>query len=117
MILVLSCHQGGILKSSDGEKRAEKSDSEILGNFGNTHGFCSGVDLDRDFGMGLGRDLGRLALKGGYKGNRVLFPEQAVVEEVLDGDTFELKNGRIVRMVGVDAPNRGKRVGKKQPSI
>lgn len=44
---------------------------------------------------------------GGYRENRVLFPRQAVIEKVLEGDTLELKNGRVVRMIGVDAPNRG----------
>lgn len=30
-----------------------------------------------------------------------------MVEKVLDGDTVELAGGRTVRMVGIDAPNRG----------
>lgn len=69
--------------------------------------FVPGLILAAILGWDWEGDLGRLALKGGYKGNRVLFPEEAAVEEVLDGDTFELKNGQIVRLVGVDAPNKG----------
>jgi hypothetical protein len=41
-----------------------------------------------------------------YK-NKTLFPESGVVREVIDGDTFELVNGVRVRMVGINAPDRG----------
>jgi hypothetical protein len=30
-----------------------------------------------------------------------------VVTRVIDGDTFELKNGAIVRLIGIDAPEKG----------
>src|SRR3989344_1620016 len=38
--------------------------------------------------------------------NQVLeFPKEAKVKRVIDGDTLELINGQIVRLVGVNAPN------------
>jgi len=36
----------------------------------------------------------------------VLAYEQVVVKRVIDGDTVELKDGRSVRLIGVDAPER-----------
>src|SRR3989344_4219835 len=38
--------------------------------------------------------------------NQVLeFPKEAKVKRVIDGNTIELTNGQIVRLVGVNAPN------------
>jgi len=39
---------------------------------------------------------------------RSLFPEKTKVISIIDGDTVTIKNGLLVRMVGIDAPNRGK---------
>jgi endonuclease YncB( thermonuclease family) len=36
-----------------------------------------------------------------------LFPKTGVVREAYDGDTFRLQNGVEVRLIGIDAPNRG----------
>jgi endonuclease YncB( thermonuclease family) len=36
-----------------------------------------------------------------------LFPKTGVVREVYDGDTFRLQSRVEVRMIGIDAPNRG----------
>jgi len=33
---------------------------------------------------------------------------EAVVTRVIDGDTFELKNGQKVRLLGMDAPEKGR---------
>jgi endonuclease YncB( thermonuclease family) len=38
---------------------------------------------------------------------RVLFPASGIVEEVDDGDTFVLTNGIIVRLVGINTPEKG----------
>ncbi len=35
------------------------------------------------------------------------FPKETNVKRVIDGDTIELVNGQIVRLVGVNAPNTG----------
>lgn len=35
------------------------------------------------------------------------FPKEATVKRVIDGDTIELANGQIVRLVGVNAPDNG----------
>ena len=42
-----------------------------------------------------------------YHNIKQIFPDSGVVAHVNDGDTFELKNGVVVRMLGIDAPNRG----------
>jgi len=39
--------------------------------------------------------------------NERVFPETGVVRQVIDGDTFELVNGVRVRMIGINAPDRG----------
>lgn len=39
-----------------------------------------------------------------YYSNKQIFPEAGVVSKVVDGDTFEMKNGIRVRLVGVNAP-------------
>ena len=42
-----------------------------------------------------------------YHQIKTIFPYEGIVTEVEDGDTFILKNGVSVRMLGVDAPGRG----------
>ncbi|OGG18947.1 hypothetical protein A3D78_05830 [Candidatus Gottesmanbacteria bacterium RIFCSPHIGHO2_02_FULL_39_14] len=42
--------------------------------------------------------------------NQVLeFPKEAKVKRVIDGDTIELNNSQIVRLVGVNAPNNNEK--------
>jgi len=36
-----------------------------------------------------------------------IFPTKTYATEILDGDTFVIKNGMTVRLLGIDAPNRG----------
>ncbi len=69
--------------------------------------FFPGLFLASFLGWNWQRDLTRLVEKGGFYQNLNLFPQQATVAQVIDGDTLELKSGRTVRLVGVDAPNRG----------
>lgn len=44
-----------------------------------------------------------------YYDYKQLFPESGVVEIVVDGDTVELKSGVRVRLLGVNAPDRGEK--------
>lgn len=40
-------------------------------------------------------------------------PETGIVEEVIDGDTIKLSNGRLVRYIGVDTPEVRSKKGKR----
>ncbi|MDO8488267.1 MAG: thermonuclease family protein [bacterium] len=42
-----------------------------------------------------------------YYANKSVFPSSGLVKQVIDGDTFVLASGVTVRLIGVDAPNRG----------
>lgn len=41
-----------------------------------------------------------------YK-NKTLFPYSAVIQTVIDGDTLETKTGVRIRLIGINAPDRG----------
>lgn len=41
-----------------------------------------------------------------YYANKRVFPDNGVVQNVTDGDTFTLQSGAEVRMLGIDAPGR-----------
>ena len=69
--------------------------------------FVPGLILAAILGWNWQEDLGKLAASGGFKESPLLFPKYAVVANVIDGDTFELEGGRRLRMIGIDAPNRG----------
>ena len=43
-----------------------------------------------------------------YK-NKQAFPDNGIVRIITDGDTFELQNGVRVRMMGINAPDRGEK--------
>ena len=51
-------------------------------------------------GQKLGPDI--------YK-NKQAFPDSGIVRIITDGDTFELQNGVRVRMMGINAPDRGEK--------
>jgi len=89
------------------KRSKEKLTRKFLVGLGIPMVFVPGLILAAVLGWDWEIDLGRLCKSGGYKESQVLFPKEAMVEEVLDGDTFELEGGRTVRMVGIDAPNRG----------
>lgn len=42
-----------------------------------------------------------------YKNERI-FPKSGMVREVEDGDTIRLVSGQVVRLIGINAPDRGK---------
>ena len=48
-----------------------------------------------------------IALSLGY----TALPEQALVRRVIDGDTVKLGDGRLVRYIGVDAPELWRKIG------
>lgn len=43
-----------------------------------------------------------------YYQNEAVFPKSAIVKNVIDGDNLELENGLSVRLIGINAPERGK---------
>lgn len=57
--------------------------------------------------MALGWNPTKLGSVKDYHQIKTIFPTSGVVASVTDGDTFELANGVGVRMLGIDAPNRG----------
>lgn len=57
--------------------------------------------------MALGWNPTKLGGVKDYHEIKTIFPSSGVVAQVIDGDTFELQNGVDVRMIGIDAPNRG----------
>lgn len=52
--------------------------------------------------------IGGITKKVDYYKNKTIFPETGRVMMVEDGDTFEMKAGQRVRLLGVNAPERGK---------
>lgn len=42
-----------------------------------------------------------------YYSLKQIFPQKSEVEEIIDGDTIIIKNGMTLRLLGIDAPNRG----------
>ena len=60
----------------------------------------------------LGWNPKQLSKVNDYHQVATLFPKFGVVREVHDGDTFRLQNGVEVRLIGIDAPNRGERLFK-----
>jgi len=40
-------------------------------------------------------------------------PQEAAVRRVIDGDTIELRDGRLVRYIGIDAPEVRRRAGEE----
>ena len=51
---------------------------------------------------------GRLDNFDEYYKAKIIFPDSGIVERIEDGDTFDLKSGARVRILGVDSPARGK---------
>lgn len=57
--------------------------------------------------MALGWNPSQLSSVKNYHAITSIFPTSGIVASVVDGDTFELTNGVGVRLIGIDAPNRG----------
>lgn len=45
----------------------------------------------------------------GYKQSEIIFPNSASVVKVSDGDTIEIDNGQTIRLIGINAPDRGEK--------
>jgi len=69
--------------------------------------FFPGLILASILGWDWQKNLSELAHQGGYRQSAQIFPTEARVTAVLDGDTFEIDNGQTVRLIGIDASNRG----------
>lgn len=57
--------------------------------------------------LSLGWNPTNLIKNQNYYHNTSVFPSNGVVTSVSDGDTFTLQNGRSVRLIGINAPDRG----------
>lgn len=57
--------------------------------------------------MVLGWKPTQLTSVRNYYEIKTMFPSSGIVREVTDGDTVILQNGVGVRLIGIDAPNRG----------
>ena len=68
--------------------------------------FC-GLVLASILGWDWKAGLAKMAARGGFYQMEEIFPVKAKVVEVYDGDTFLINNGMIVRMIGINAPDRG----------
>jgi len=88
-------------------KKTRKLTRGILVSLGIPAVFIPGLILASILGWNWQKDLAQVAERGGFYQTLRLFPKEAMVEEVVDGDTLELENGRTIRLVGIDAPNRG----------
>jgi endonuclease YncB( thermonuclease family) len=80
---------------------------KILVGLGIPAVFIPGLILASLLGGNWKRDLAKLEQSGGYTQSEVLFPQKAMVVQVIDGDTVTLDNGLNLRLVGVDAPGQG----------
>lgn len=57
--------------------------------------------------ISLGWNPTKFASVTDYHKIKTVFPDSGIVVHVNDGDTFELQNGVGVRLVGINAPDRG----------
>lgn len=57
--------------------------------------------------MALGWSPAKLTGVTDYHQIKTIFPSNGIVSDVVDGDTFVLQSGVAVRLIGMDAPNRG----------
>lgn len=95
------------------EEMRKRLTKNILVSLGIPLVFVPGLILASVLGWNWKQDLGRLGVRGGFYQSEVLFPKKAMVDKVIDGDTLELRNGRVVRLVGVNAPGRGEDLYEK----
>jgi len=69
--------------------------------------FIPGLFLASVLGWNWQNGLARLKPGGQFKQSAQIFPPKVKVTKVLDGDTFETEKTLTIRMIGIDAPNRG----------
>lgn len=71
--------------------------------------FIPGLILASVLGWNWKEGLNILKQKGGFKSSQEIFPKSVRVSKVIDGDTFETESTLTVRLLGINAPNRGER--------
>ena len=69
--------------------------------------FFPGLILASLLGWDYHEGLRKIEEAGGYKRSEIIFPTRAQVQKVDDGDTIQLDNGQQVRLIGINAPDRG----------
>lgn len=69
--------------------------------------FVPGLILASVLGWDWKEGLKRIEMNGGFDKSEEVFPKKVRVINVLDGDTFETDKSMTIRMIGIDAPNRG----------
>lgn len=89
------------------KKRQKIPSKKLLVALGIPTVFIPGLVLAAILGWNWQRDLAVLKAKGGFKHSQQIFPREVKVAEVLDGDTFQTDKTLTVRMIGINAPNRG----------
>lgn len=69
--------------------------------------FIPGLILAAVLGWDWKQGLAKLKQSGGYLASKEVFPTSATVVSVEDGDTITLSTGQTLRLIGIDAPDRG----------
>ena len=100
-------------KKSKKKLQKESLKRKILVGLGIPGIFIPGLILASLLGWNWKRDLAKMEQSGGYTQSEVLFPQKAVVAQVIDGDTLTLDNGWNLRLVGVDAPGQKEDFGEE----
>ena len=88
-------------------KRRRLPSRALLVSLGIPTVFVPGLLLAALLGWDWRAGLARLQRAGGFRQSRQIFPQFVRVTEVLDGDTFNTDRTFTVRLIGIDAPNRG----------
>lgn len=71
--------------------------------------FVPGMILAAILGWNWENDLSLLAARGGYYVSEKIFPRRATVISALDGDTIQIDNEAIIRLIGINTPDRGEK--------
>lgn len=96
-------HTAGVERKHH-QKRRRRVTAAWLRKIGVPTALVAGVILAVSVGVENLQKLGP-----DYRKSAVVFPSVGKVTEVLDGDTFRLRNGLDYRLVSIDAPNRGEK--------
>ena len=88
-------------------KKLPLIDRKYLAAIGIPTIFFPGLILASILGWHWQTDLTKLAARGGFYQSKAIFPEHAAVDAVFDGDTILIDNGETVRLIGINAPDRG----------
>lgn len=69
--------------------------------------FIPGLILAAVLGWNWQNDLGKIRDVEQFRESKIVFPDKGRVSEVYDGDTFLLQSGQTIRLLGINAPDRG----------